>query len=526
MNMTRLLPGDPRIVGPYAVWVRLGPGAIGPLYLGISQGGGRVAVRVLREQFAADDELRDRLAGEVTVAREVRGPFLARLVAARLPAPGQPANGHAGAGQGGGFQPAALPVPWVAWEYLAGPSLATVMSARAAMPMSQVAALAAGLGTALRALHDAGVLHGDLHPGNVFVVNGMPRLTGFGTRLAMEAALAGLRPSPAAREFLAPERAAGGPSSMAGDVFSLAAVLVRAAGGTGPFVMGGGESSWVNLGGVPPELRPLITACLDRDPGSRPTAAEFRSVVAAAHPDLLSPDMASGKAPGPITWPHEDPIEDEVAGPAAPVSAPAAPAVLPAPVAAPLASSAAVPVSAAAPAGRSPVSSSGSPWFKIAGFMGAALILAVIGMASNHRSSSPGPASLSLPDYRPGDCLSLSLPVEPSDPWPDPVTTVPCTQRHTFEVIFANYNFWPSGQAYPGPAELANQGAGVCGNAFSAYVGVPPEVSRYTFTYVEPETSDNWADGDRDLECIAYQPKPGSQDSELTMTHSIKGAQG
>jgi eukaryotic-like serine/threonine-protein kinase len=514
MSMTRLLPGDPRFVGQYAVWVRLGPGAIGPLYLGYSQGGTRVTVRVLREQFAADDELRVRLAREVALAAEVRGPFLARLADARLSAPGQAAHGHAGAGQAGTPQRDPGPVPWIAWEYLRGPSLATVMSARAAMPMSQVAAMAAGLGTALRALHDAGVVHGDLHPGNVFVVNGMPRLTGFGTRVVMEAALAGLRPSPAAREFLAPEQASGGPASMAGDMFSLAAVLVRAAGGTGPFGMGGGESSWVNLGGVPPELRPLITRCLDRDPGSRPTAAEFRSVVAAAHPALLSPDVVSGQVPGPITWPEEEPAEDEVAGPAAPVSAPAVPAVPPAPMSAPFASSTAVPVSGAAPAGRSRASRSRTAKFTVAGFMGASLILVLIGMASNHRPSAP---SLSLPDYQPGDCLSLSFSLGSSGPWPDPVTAVPCTQRHTFEVIYANYNFWPSGQAYPGQSELDDQGAGVCG-------GVPPEVSRYTFTYVEPVTSGNWADGDRDLECIAYQPEPGSQDGAMTITHSVKGA--
>jgi serine/threonine protein kinase len=535
MNMTRLLPGDPRFIGPYAVWARLGPGAIGPLYLGVSQGGTRVTVRVLREQFAADDELRARLAREVALAAEVRGPFLARLVDARLSAPGQAAPGLPGPGQAGPRAEARL--PRIAWEYLPGPSLATVMSTRAAMPMSQVAALAAGLGAALRALHDAGVVHGDLHPGNVFVVNGMPRLTGFGTRVAMEAALTGLRPSPAAREFMAPEQATGGPASMAGDMFSLAAVLVRAAGGTGPFAIGGGEASWVNLGGVPPELRPLLTRCLDRDPGVRPTAAEFRSVVAAAHPALLSSDVVSGEVPGPITWPQEDP--DAVPEPRLPAGSAVRAAF--AAHAVPVARVISVPTTAVPPSGSRP--GKRHVWRVAGSFAGMMSLVAILvvgavisGTSATHTTHAtpatpgsvgpvPGAMPLYLFDYQPGDCLYGNVSLDPSVPWPDPAWQVPCTQRHSFEVFYANDSFWPASEAYPGVSKLASQASAKCDAAFTAYDRASPTISIYTYTFVEPVTSDNWVSGARGLTCLAYEDVTAHPDSQVITTGSIKGAE-
>jgi serine/threonine protein kinase len=472
-----------------------------------------VAVRALREQFAADDELRDGLVRELTLARWVRGPFLARLPAARL----------------------SVQESWVAWEYLPGPSLDAVMSARAAMPMSQVAALAAGLGTALRALHDAGVLHGDLHPGNVFVVNGMPRLTGFGTRLAMEAALARDRPSPVARDFLAPERAAGGPAGMAGDMFSLGAVLVRAAGGTGPFAIGGGEASWVNLGGVPPELRPLLTRCLDRDPGVRPTAAEFRSVVAAAHPALLSPDVISGEVPGPITWPQEDP--DAVPEPRLPAGSavPAAFAAHAVPVA-PVSIS--VPTTAVPPSGSRP--GKRHVWRVAGSFAGMMALVAMLvvgaitsGTSATHTTPAtpgsfgpvPGATPLNLFDYQPGDCLYGNVSLDPSVPWPDPAWQVPCTQRHSFEVFYASDSFWAATEAYPGESKLDTQASAKCDAAFTAYDHASPAISIYTYTYIEPVTSDNWASGARGLTCLAYEEVTAHPDSQVITTGSIKGAE-
>jgi serine/threonine protein kinase len=45
---------DPRRIGPYPVVGRLGAGGMGEVYLAESPGGGRVAVKVVRAEYAAD----------------------------------------------------------------------------------------------------------------------------------------------------------------------------------------------------------------------------------------------------------------------------------------------------------------------------------------------------------------------------------------------------------------------------------------------------------------------------------------
>ncbi|MGV9626535.1 protein kinase domain-containing protein [Streptomyces sp. NPDC003487] len=86
--------------------------------------------------------------------------------------------------------------------------------------------------------------------------------------------------------YLAPEQAAGAAVTEAGDVFSLGAVLVFAATGTGPFGYPGERPSAASLlyrivhesphlDGVPAELAPLIRDCLAKRPEDRPDSAEL-----------------------------------------------------------------------------------------------------------------------------------------------------------------------------------------------------------------------------------------------------------
>ncbi|MFJ3201250.1 hypothetical protein [Streptomyces sp. NPDC086989] len=75
-----LLPDDPRGVGRYRLTARLGEGGMGTVYLGLSPGERRVAVKVVRADLAADPGFRQRFARETDSVRRVGGFHTAQVV--------------------------------------------------------------------------------------------------------------------------------------------------------------------------------------------------------------------------------------------------------------------------------------------------------------------------------------------------------------------------------------------------------------------------------------------------------------
>ena len=262
-----LQPADPQLIGPYQLVGRLGSGGMGRVFLGMSAAGRPVAVKVIHAGLAADPEFRARFSVEVAAARKVSGLFTALVVDADVDAP----------------------VPWLATAYVAGPSLAETVQERGPLTTASLLALAAGLAKGLSAIHAAGVVHGDLKPSNVLQALDGPRVIDFGISQAAET-------TPLTRgglvvgtpSFMSPEQAAGKPVGPLSDVFSLGAVLAFAATGRKPFGTGSPAAVLArvvraapNLDDTPPELRPLITWCLAKDPVQRPTAPDLLAEVSA-----------------------------------------------------------------------------------------------------------------------------------------------------------------------------------------------------------------------------------------------------
>src|SRR5215213_10287943 len=142
-----LSPGDPESIGGYAVVDRLGSGGMGVVYLGHSESGRRVAVKVVHAQYARDQEFRTRFRQEVAAVRRVSGAFTAPVVDA---------------------DPDAVQ-PWMATLYVPGPSLAACVERSGPLTGPELRTLALGLTEALREIHRAGVVHRDLKPGNVLM---------------------------------------------------------------------------------------------------------------------------------------------------------------------------------------------------------------------------------------------------------------------------------------------------------------------------------------------------------------------
>ncbi|MEU3838614.1 ABC transporter substrate-binding protein [Streptomyces sp. NPDC028635] len=270
--MQPLRATDPPWVGRHRVLHRLGAGGMGVVYLARSPGGALVAVKVVRAGYADDPGFRARFRREVEMAGRVRSPWVVPLVDA---------------------DPDAA-LPWLVTAFVPGPALADVVEECGPLPPAPARRLGARLAEALDAVHAAGLVHRDVKPGNVLIAHDGPRLIDFGiAREAEDTALTATGMVVGSPGFLSPEQArgSGGQIGPPSDVFSLGCLLAYAVTGVRPFGEGSPAGMLArtvydapDLDGVPAGLTPLLRACLEKEPQSRPTAAEVCRTLTAADP--------------------------------------------------------------------------------------------------------------------------------------------------------------------------------------------------------------------------------------------------
>ncbi|MFJ5883785.1 serine/threonine-protein kinase [Kitasatospora cineracea] len=311
-----LLPDDPREVGGYRLFARLGAGGMGRVYLSYTPGGRPVALKVVRPEFAEDGEFRRRFAQEVSSAQRIHGLYTAQVI------------------DSGGLESGA---PWLVTSYVPGPSLQQVVREHGALPVRTVLLLVGGIAEALQAIHSVRVVHRDLKPANVLVAADGPRVIDFGIARAADAtALTGTGYRIGSPAFMSPEQAQGRPVTAATDVFALGALAAYVAGGAPPF--GDGPDTAVlyrvvheepELGTVPAPLRELVGRCLAKDPADRPTPAEIIE-AAREHPVVggqlrFGEDWLPGQVNTEITRRSDLPRTPPTPLPAAPPTLPATP---------------------------------------------------------------------------------------------------------------------------------------------------------------------------------------------------------
>jgi Protein kinase domain len=253
---------------------------MGVVYLARDAEQRSVAIKVLRPSVAGDPNARRRLAREVETMRLVHSPFVAEVLDTDV-------TGN---------------TPYIVTQYVPGRTLDEVVRENGPVRGAALARLAGGLAQALAAVHGAGVVHRDLKPGNVMMVNGEPVVIDFGiaqaldsTRLTMTGMFMG---TPG---YLSPEVIEGQQSSRASDVHAWGATVAYAATGRPPFGTGAYETIFYrivngspDLTGVPGTMLPLLTAALGREPSRRPSAGQ----LAAATSGLDVSALVSGVAPG------------------------------------------------------------------------------------------------------------------------------------------------------------------------------------------------------------------------------------
>ncbi|RPF21161.1 serine/threonine-protein kinase [Myceligenerans xiligouense] len=286
-----LRPHDPARIGAYVIEARLASGGMGDVFLGRTDGGFRVAVKIARQEIADDDGFRGRLAAEVRAAGKVTGLYTAAVVDSDV----------------------AADRPWVATEFVDAPTLAQYVGRHGALPVGAVARIGAGIAEGLADIHGNGILHRDLKPANVLMTANGPKVIDFGIARALEeTSHTSASTVVGTAGYMSPEQARGrGTVDFRSDVFAFAAVLFFAA--TGRDLWGYGlplailqrvASEEPDLAGIAdPRLRSLLAACLAKAPEARP---DLDGVRAALRPLADGPPV-SDDAPPPDADERADP---------------------------------------------------------------------------------------------------------------------------------------------------------------------------------------------------------------------------
>ncbi|MER7993863.1 serine/threonine-protein kinase, partial [Micromonospora chalcea] len=206
--------------------------------------------------------------------------------------------------------------PWLVMEYVPSRSLQEIIETDGPLPPGRAAEIGLAVLAGLRAAHDAGVLHRDVKPANVLLArDGRVLLTDFGLAVFQGGDGAMTRPglvlgSP---QYVAPERAAEGVSSVEADMWSLGATLHAAVEGRSPYARSTAMATLAALATRPPDpaphagpLTPVLAGLLRRDPRARlghHETARLLGVAAVSDADATAAGGSAGRSAVPSDRP-------------------------------------------------------------------------------------------------------------------------------------------------------------------------------------------------------------------------------
>jgi tetratricopeptide (TPR) repeat protein len=285
---------------------RIARGGMGDIYRATDTTLGReVAVKVLGDQYAQDESIRERFTREALAAARLSGrPHVITIFDVGT------WNGR----------------PYIVMEYLDGGSLADVLRDRGAVGTGQAVAWVDDAAAALDAAHAEGVVHRDVKPANLLLdrdenvhvadfgvasAAGLDSLTKTGTVLGTAG-------------YLSPEQAQGERATSASDLYALGVVAFELLTGERPYE---GDTAAAEAAAhvhapiplvsernprLPKELDAVFARALAKDPVDRyPTAADFVAHLQNALADAAGPTAIAPAEPARATparaWPYGPP---------------------------------------------------------------------------------------------------------------------------------------------------------------------------------------------------------------------------
>jgi eukaryotic-like serine/threonine-protein kinase len=247
----------------YDVVRPLGSGGMGEVYLARDRVLGRdVALKVLRKQYAGDDEFAERFKREAMSAASLSHPNIIQVYDR-----GETEEGAS----------------YIAMEYVPGGTLKERISREGPLEAADAAGLGAQVAEALGAAHDRGMVHRDIKPQNVLLAaRGGAKVADFGiARAGSSATISRTGSVMGTAAYMSPEQALGKPATPKSDLYALGVVLYEALTGELPYTADNPIA--VSMKHVNEPLRPpvqlnpripkgmnaLVTKLLAKDPEDR-----------------------------------------------------------------------------------------------------------------------------------------------------------------------------------------------------------------------------------------------------------------
>ncbi|MBV9606630.1 MAG: serine/threonine protein kinase [Solirubrobacterales bacterium] len=269
---------DPRIgsqIGEYNVDAVIGEGGMGKVYTATGPDGGRVALKLVKDDYARDETFRRRFYREARIAQTVQHPNVVPVV---------DTGEHEG-------------LPYMAQRFIEGMSLDDKLKRDGPLDTQTAVRVCTDVAAGLEALWAAGMVHRDVKPANILLdETGRAYITDFGLAKDTQGSLLTL-PGQAlgSMDYMAPEQIRGEQVGAATDIYALGCVMYECMCGRPPFAeVQGMRILWAHLQDPPPDPRSVradiperfsqtLLVALAKDAAQRPqTAGEYARMLADA----------------------------------------------------------------------------------------------------------------------------------------------------------------------------------------------------------------------------------------------------
>jgi serine/threonine protein kinase len=264
-------------IGGYRLETLLSQGTQGAVYLAVGGDGGEVAVEVLSEELAQDDEVWARVVASVKAAAVLDHPGVVKALSSGLCETGK-ASGRA----------------YVATHPSGGRSLDEILEERGPLEAGEAVELLVGILDVLIHAHGHGIVHGDLRPRYLRIApSGAVRVQGFGLAGALTQSDDLLSGSVSERViYAAPEQSRADDADRRADLYSLGVVAFEMLTGKPPFTAPSAlalvrmhrqetpPSMTSSHGQLPAGLESVIKQALAKSPDARhQTASELKKAL-------------------------------------------------------------------------------------------------------------------------------------------------------------------------------------------------------------------------------------------------------